>query len=332
MGRWPAPAIARPAAAPMTSMPSARRGAHQAGSRMRVRRQDRQRARRGRSRVVRPPRSRTARSRPYPHGASRRPGMTGTPASRPPGQRPRHRHPGTAARQAGLPGRLGHASSLPAPGGPGQGALVLQHAPPPPGPQPGSRTPPQTGTMTTRHRARHARCQPRREPGTLMATVTPSTSTPRRRTPWTSSDDATPAPQGHPQRPGTTTCSSSSSTVQYLAPDGNTTTNARNLPAPVRLALGQTTHLSATSTTPTGTSGKTRLRVASTPRHATLPRPPENASSVTSPARSTASCAWPPGNARKLRGRLDPIFGCREPAGLRTIRRPSPAPSLTCWA
>ena len=30
-------------------------------------------------------------------------------------------------------------------------------------------------------------------------------------------------------------------------------------------------------------------------------------------------------NARKLRGRPDPIFGCREPAGLRTIRRPSPA-------
>ena len=56
------------------------------------------------------------------------------------------------------------------------------------------------------------------------------------------------------------------------------------------------------------------------------------ASSATSPARSTASCAWPPGNARKLRGRPDPIFGCREPAGLRTIRRPSPAPSLTCWA
>ena len=56
------------------------------------------------------------------------------------------------------------------------------------------------------------------------------------------------------------------------------------------------------------------------------------ASSVTSPARSTASCARPPGNARKLRGRPDPIFGCREPAGLRTIRRPSPASSLTCWA
>ena len=31
------------------------------------------------------------------------------------------------------------------------------------------------------------------------------------------------------------------------------------------------------------------------------------------------------------RGRPDPIFGCREPAGLLTIRRPSPASSLTCW-
>ena len=129
--------------------------------------------------------------------------MTGTPASRPPGQRPRHRHPGTAARQAGLPGRLGHEPSLPGTGRPGQGALVLQHAPPPPGPQPESPTSPQTGTMTTRHRARHARCQPRHEPGTLMATVTPSTSTPRRRTLWTPSDDATPAPQSHPQRRGT---------------------------------------------------------------------------------------------------------------------------------
>src|SRR5438067_7842558 len=131
-----------------------------------------------------------------PTGPAGRPGTTGTPASRPPGQRPRHRHPGTAARRAGLPGRLGHEPSLPGTGRPGQGALVLQHAPPPPGPQPVSRTLPETGTMTTRHRARHARCQPRHEPGTLIATVTPATSTPRHRTPWTPPDDATPAPQG----------------------------------------------------------------------------------------------------------------------------------------
>jgi len=141
--------------------------------------------------------------------------MTGTPASRPPGQRPRHRHPGTAARQAGLPGRLGHEPSLPGTGCPGQGALVLQHAPPRPGLQPESSTSPQTGTMTTRHRARHARCQPRHEPGTPIATVTPSTSTPRRRTLWTLSDDATPAPQGHPQRRGTTGGRQSS---QFWAP------------------------------------------------------------------------------------------------------------------
>jgi len=38
----------------------------------------------------------------------------------------------------------------PAPGSPGQGALVLQHAPPPPGPQPESPTSPQTGTMALR--------------------------------------------------------------------------------------------------------------------------------------------------------------------------------------
>ena len=48
--------------------------------------------------------------------------------------------------------------------------------------------------MITRHRALHARCQPRHEPGTLMAKVTPSTSTPRRRTLWTPSDDAPPPP------------------------------------------------------------------------------------------------------------------------------------------
>ena len=44
----------------------------------------------------------------------------------------------------------------------------------------------------------------------------------------------------------------------------------------------------------------------------------------------------PPAPGRRLthilRGRPDPIFGCREPAGLRTIRRPSPASTLTCWA
>ena len=40
----------------------------------------------------------------------------------------------------------------------------------------------------------------------------------------------------------------------------------------------------------------------------------------------------PPAHGRRLthipRGRPDPILGCREPAGLRTIRRPSPASSL----
>ena len=159
---------------------SARRGAHHDGSKMQVRWQDRQRARRGRSRAVRPLRSRTARSRPYPHGASRRSRTTGTPVSRPPGQRPRHRHPGTAARRAGLPGRLGHEPSLPGTGRPGPGGTRVAACTPSPGPQPESPMPPQTGTMTTRR----ARCQPRPEPGTLTATVTPSTSTPHRRTLW----------------------------------------------------------------------------------------------------------------------------------------------------
>src|SRR6266536_3810235 len=56
----------------------------------------------------------------------------------------------------------------------------------------------------------------------------------------------------------------------------------------------------------------------------------------------TFACTWhrtwictptpPPAHGRRLnhipRGRPDPIFGCREPAGPRTIRRPSPASSL----
>ena len=37
------------------------------------------------------------------------------------------------------------------------------------------------------------------------------------------------------------------------------------------------------------------------------------------------------GQRPKLRGRPNSIIGCREPAGLRTIRRPSPASSVTCW-
>jgi hypothetical protein len=41
----------------------------------------------------------------------------------------------------------------------------------------------------------------------------------------------------------------------------------------------------------------------------------------------------PPGHplTPNPRGRPDPLFGCREPAGLLTIRRPSPASFLTCW-
>ena len=129
----------------------------------------------------------------------------GTPASRRPGQLPWHRRPGTAARQQALPGhgRLGHAPSVPGAGRPAQGRFVLQHAPSAPGTQPGSANPSDTGTMTAASRTRHARCQPRSAPTTLIATVTPSTPARDRRPPWTSSDGGTPAPQGHPQRRGT---------------------------------------------------------------------------------------------------------------------------------
>jgi transposase len=50
------------------------------------------------------------------------------------------------------------------------------------------------------------------------------------------------------------------------------------------------------------------------------------ASSVTSPARSTPTCA-PPRADTHSRGRPGPIIGCRILAGLRTIRRPSLGPS-----
>ena len=101
--RQAGPAIARPAAAPMTSMPSARRGAHQDGSRTHVRWQDRQRARRGRSRATRPPCSRTARSRPYPHrasGPSWHDGHASVPAARSGATAPASRHSSTAGRSS----------------------------------------------------------------------------------------------------------------------------------------------------------------------------------------------------------------------------------------
>lgn len=79
--RMPRPDAAATRAAPMTSMPCARRGAHQAGSSTCVPRHDMQRARRGRTGTRRPPSSRTTRHRPCPHGRSR-PGHDGQPNRR----------------------------------------------------------------------------------------------------------------------------------------------------------------------------------------------------------------------------------------------------------
>jgi transposase len=87
---------------------------------------------------------------------------------------------------------------------------------------------------------------------------------------------------------------------------------------------GSTSAVTARRTTPCGGSCSPAWALTRPPaptlsaarRKASPRRRSSAASSVTSPARSTASCAWPPGNARKLRGRLDPIFGCREPDGL----------------
>ena len=74
---------------------------------------------------------------------------------------------------------------------------------------------------------------------------------------------------------------------------------------------------------PAPTSSAARKRESPRPRSSA-------ASSATSPARSTPTCG-PPASHRP-RGRPDPRVSRREPAGLRTIRRPSPAPIfLTCW-
>lgn len=87
------PAAAATAAVPITSTACARRGAHQAGSSTTVTRQDRQRARRGRTRARVPPSIQTGRSRACPHGASWPPHDTqhSEPAARSPAVRPASR-------------------------------------------------------------------------------------------------------------------------------------------------------------------------------------------------------------------------------------------------
>ena len=139
--RWPRPAIARPAAAPMTSMPSARRGAHQAAARYaRPVRQDRHRARRGRP--PRPP-ARRAAGPPVPARIPTGPAGLARRARQRPGRQVSGRGTGIQAQQHGrqvFPVVSVIEPSLPGTGRPGQGAFVLQHAPPPPGPQPESRT------------------------------------------------------------------------------------------------------------------------------------------------------------------------------------------------
>ena len=107
-----------------------------------------------------------------PTGPAGLPGMTGTrsvPAARSAATAPASRHSSTAGRS---PGRLGHQPSLPGTGRPGQGAFVLQHAPPPPGQKPESPTSPQNRhhdhaapgrarPLPAATRARHAHGQPR---------------------------------------------------------------------------------------------------------------------------------------------------------------------------
>jgi hypothetical protein len=93
----PAPASPISAAVPMTSIASARPGAHHGSSRTWVRLHEPQRA----SRAVAPPSRRTARSRPYPTASSAaRRRRTGRPASLPPGPRTQRRHQRTAGQKA----------------------------------------------------------------------------------------------------------------------------------------------------------------------------------------------------------------------------------------
>ena len=177
--RWPCPAIARPAAMPMTSMPSARRGAHHAGSSTCVR--PRAGTGPGAAAAARP--GHPAAGSSVPGHSPRQPAVpcrtTGTLASRRPGPRPRHRRPGTAAWQEALlgHGRLGHAPSVPGAGRRrprGGSCCSMPRRRTARSPDPETRR--ETGTMTATSRARHARCQPRAAAGTLIATVTPSTA------------------------------------------------------------------------------------------------------------------------------------------------------------
>src|SRR5216117_2054379 len=84
-----------------------------------------------------------------------------------------------------------------------------------------------------------------------------------------------------------TTASSSSSTVQYLAPDGILTGNAR-IPDP-RSRADLHKQLPATSTTPEETRRRTLPYVPFRQRHATSWRPPENPA-----ASGRAGAAGPP--------------------------------------
>jgi len=146
IGRWPAPAIAAPAAVPMTSMPSARRGAHQDGSKMRAAAGPAPgpgpdaAAFSGRLAAGSPARCRA------PTGPAAPGCTTGTPASRRPGRGPPRQHPGTAARARSL---SGHAASIRLQPGWPQGDLVLRHAPPAPAGQPGPSRSPGNDAVTT---------------------------------------------------------------------------------------------------------------------------------------------------------------------------------------
>ena len=184
----------------MSSMPSARRGAHQAGSRTWVRRQDRHRPARAQ------PRGPAVPQPDHPLGAVA-PGGQPSRAARRARQRPGGQVPG---RPGGIQAQQYGSKIFPVTvisvmylASAAPGTLVLQHALPPPARQPRPPAPPQTGTMTTGQHARHGDDQPRSALGTLMATVTPSTST----YPPPGIMDTVrwrdPAPQGHPQRRGT---------------------------------------------------------------------------------------------------------------------------------
>ena len=160
-----------------------------------VRRQDRHRARSGRSRQLRPPGSRITRSAPCPHRASR-PRPAGRACQLPGGQvTGRGESIRTQARAASL---SGHRPRRPAMGGPARGSSCCMPGPAPPG------TPDRRNQLEPTPRPRPASTDPgpRRPWSRRRRPPIPGSRTPGTRDVRTQNGTG-PLPRGHPQWRGT---------------------------------------------------------------------------------------------------------------------------------